>query len=100
MKYHCLSNVEIKCFIKKYDHIFSKKLTKKFNYSRVVSLANFKFLIDQLNLNNQKNVEMIGGSEYDPELKFIKYEKILYLNFPQNKIYDLDKNWKKQKKNS
>jgi hypothetical protein len=98
MKYHCLSNVEIKEFIKKYDHIFSKKLTKKFNYSRVVSLANFKFLIDELKLNNQKNVGMISGSENDPELKFIKYEKILYLNFPQNKIYDLDKNWKKQKK--
>jgi hypothetical protein len=42
---------------------------------------------------------VISGSTNDPELKFIKYEKISYLNFPQNKIYDLDKNWKKQKKN-
>ena len=88
----------VNAFIVNYDNLYEGKLSKKFNYSRVVCLSHFSHLIQQHDLKHQKHVGVVSGSIDDPELKLIEYEKLIFMNFPEDQRFDLDKNWITQEK--
>ena len=88
-----MSEKEVSDFIIKYDILFEGKLSRFYNYSRVVSLANFNSTICHLGINNQNSVGVISGSESEPELKFLNYDTICFLNFESDASFDLDNNW-------
>ena len=81
-------------FIRNYDEEFDKKLTNKFNYSRVVSLSDFHRLIVKMKLNDFSKVVILSGSLEDPELKFInhKFLDIFQYNEVSN-LNNLDDDW-------
>jgi SAM-dependent methyltransferase len=87
---------DVREFINKNNDIFSGKLKNYYNYSRVVSLADFSCLVDKMGISSQEHVGVISGSELEPELKFLAANKMTFLNFSNNVIYDLDKNWDQQ----
>lgn len=93
-----LSNKYILNFIKKNNSLFNNKLSNFYAYPRVVSLAHFSYLIDKYKIKNQRNVCVINGNNNEPELKYINEKSIEFLNFEDNKKYDLDKKWKHKKK--
>lgn len=93
-----LSNKFIRNFIKKNNLLFNSKLSNFYAYPRVVSLAHFSYLVNKYKIENQHKVCVINGNNSEPELKFIKGEFIEFLNFEDNKKYDLDKEWKHKKK--
>ena len=95
LKYN-LSVHDVEIFIKECDKVFDGRLSRYFNYSRVVSLAEFRRLIEELNLIFQEKVGVISGSKDEPELKFIKSSDTRILNFSDSLEYDLDGDWTSQ----
>ena len=82
-------------FIKSYDSSYDGKLSSYLSFSRVVSLSDFNRLIHQMNLNNFSKVAIVSGSNDEPELKLINYEKLDILDFDEDTgLFDLDKDWK------
>jgi hypothetical protein len=93
-----LSDKFVRDFIKKNDLLFNNKLSDFIAYPRVVSLAHFSYLVEKYKIKNQNNVGVISGNKNEPELKFIKKKSVEFLNFENNKKYDLDKEWRHKKK--
>ena len=87
---------EVNRFIKDHHSLFDGKLSNFYNYSRVVSLAEFGRLIKELKLQNQQHIGVVSGSMNEPELKLIDAEQISLLNFSEDASYDLDMPWKLQ----
>ena len=81
-------------FIKDYDEEFNKKLTNKFNYSRVVSLSDFHRLIGKMNSNDFSKVVVVSGSLQEPELKFINHEFLDVFDYDEVlNLNNLDDDW-------
>lgn len=88
-----LSHKEVEKFISDYDKLYDGGLSDRMNYSRVVSLAHFESMIRRLGIGMQKCVGVVSGSEHEPELKLMRFEKLKVLNFTSDDAYDLDKDW-------
>lgn len=81
-------------FIKNHNENFNGKLTKYFNYSRVVALSDFCKQISKMNLNNFSKVAVVSGSTEDPELRLINYTDLDILDFEEkSNFYNLDDDW-------
>jgi SAM-dependent methyltransferase len=87
---------DINLFIEAHNCEFDNKLTDFYNYSRVVSLANFARLTQHLGLREQDHVGVISGSLLDPELRFLNPKETTVLSFEVNPTYDLDLPWAEQ----
>jgi hypothetical protein len=84
---------QVNRFISSLDPIFSKRLMSEINFPRVVALMEFNLLLHTLEIASQKTVGVVSGSEQEPELKLLNYEKINLLNFSDDQNYDLDVCW-------
>jgi hypothetical protein len=71
MKKYTLTDSEVINFSNNFDNLFNNQLLNHHAWSRVVSLAHFKKIIDLLQLQNQKHVGVISGTSNEPELKFL-----------------------------
>jgi len=91
-----LSVADVNRFVIDFDRLFDGKLSNLYNYSRVVSLAEFSRLTKEFNLQKQQHVGVVSGSVNEPELKLIDSENISLLNFSEDAKYDLDLPWKLQ----
>jgi len=97
MKKYTLTDSEVINFSNNFDNLFNNQLLNHHAWSRVVCLAHFKKIIDLLQLQNQKHVGVISGTSNEPELKFLQSKKVSILSFEENKLYDLDMDWKMKK---
>ncbi len=84
MEKYKLADNEVINFSKKYDNLFGSQLRSQHAWSRVVSLAHFKNIIDQLKLQQQYHVGIISGTPNEPELKFLQSKKVSFLSFEEN----------------
>lgn len=89
-----LTDAQVIDFSLQHDHIFGDELRTKHSWSRVVSLANFSNLILKLGIYEQKHVGVVSGTINEPELNFINSKKTTILSYEENKIFDLETDWK------
>src|SRR5210317_1919625 len=61
------------------EYMFTNKLLelqmnelKKLNYGRILILEKFGELINKVQLNKKLNIAVVGGSENEPEIIFLK----------------------------
>ena len=88
-----LSHIDINGFINLFDDPFQGRLSQEMNYSRVVALAHFVAMVQELGIGEQHHVGIISGFPNEPELGFLKHEKLTILNYEGEISYDLDKSW-------
>ena len=80
-------------FIALFNGIYSGKLKKYYNYSRVVQLAWLHQCLVKHKLTLFDNVAVVSGSNNEPELKLFTYNNLDVLNYSDDKKYDLDIEW-------
>jgi hypothetical protein len=82
-------------FIVKFDQAYAGKLSKVYNFPRVVQLATLNFYLESNSLTSFDSVAVVSGSLDEPELNLFKYNKIKTFNFSEDRQYDLDNSWDK-----
>ena len=96
-----LDEISVLNFIKDFDDKFKKKLSNHFNYPRVVSLADFYKLLNNLKTNFFSKVAVVSGSPIEPELELISYEHLDILQFEKvSNLFNLDIDWEKSNKST
>lgn len=83
-------------FIKLNNLRFGHKLTRYYNFSRVVCLADFDSILKEKNLKYFSNTAVVSGSIREPELLLINYDRLDVLNYKASSdSYNLDNDWSK-----
>lgn len=87
---------EVEEFIGRFDHLYGGRLSAQHHYGRVVSLCWFYRTMISNGLLNQPSVGVISGDPHELEPRMLNFKNIEYLNFSEDRKYDLDVSWKDQ----